>query len=81
MPSVTITLSDTPAGGIAIKTDFAPAAGRPCSLAQAASLDIIRRTAREYGLPPSFGGKPVYGVDIDAVHRTRDNVVPAGTDL
>lgn len=51
MPSVTITLTDTPTGGIAIKTDFTPAVGSPCSVAQAAALDIIRRTAREYGLP------------------------------
>lgn len=58
MPSVTITLSDTPTGGIAIKTDFTPAAGNPCSAAQAAALDIIRRTAREYGL-----------VNADAPHR------------
>ena len=50
MPSVTITLSDTPTGGIAIKTDFKPAVGSPCSAAQAAALDIIHRTAREYGL-------------------------------
>lgn len=52
MPSVTITLSDTPTGGVAIRTDFTPAVGAPCSAAQAAALDIIRRTAREYGLQP-----------------------------
>ena len=47
MPSVTITLTDTPTGGVAIKTDFEPAAGRPCSAAQAAALDIIRKTRRD----------------------------------
>jgi hypothetical protein len=51
MPTVTITLSDTPTGGVAIKTDFAPAIGARCSAAQAAALDIIRRTSHEYGLP------------------------------
>lgn len=81
MAAVTITLEDTPAGGVAVHSDFKPAIGSPCSLAQAAALDIISRTAREYGLPPSFGGKPVFGVDIDAVHKRRDNVVAAGTDL
>lgn len=50
MPSVTFTLSDTPTGGVAVHTDFKPAIGAPCSVAQAAALDIIRRTAREYGL-------------------------------
>lgn len=69
MPSVTITLTDTPTGGVAIKTDFEPAAGRPCSAAQAAALDIIRKTRRDYGLEP----KTVDGVDIDAAHHRRTN--------
>lgn len=50
MPSITITLSDTPTGGVSVRSDFCPAVGNPCSPAQAAALDIIRRTAREYGL-------------------------------
>ena len=50
MPSVTITLTDTPAGGVAIHTDFKPAVGQPCSNAQAAALDIIARTRKDYGL-------------------------------
>lgn len=50
MPSVTITLIDTPTGGVAIKTDFAPAVGQRCSAAQAAALDIINRTRHAYGL-------------------------------
>jgi hypothetical protein len=50
MPSITITLTDTPEGGVAVHTDFKPAIGAPCSVAQAAALDIIRRTTREYGL-------------------------------
>lgn len=81
MAAVTITLEDTPAGGVAVHSDFKPAVGGKCSLAQSAALEIMNRTAREYGLPPSFGGKPVFGVDIDAVHRRRDNVVSGGTDL
>ena len=81
MASVTLILEDTPAGGVAIHSNFKPAVRGKCSVAQCAALDIVNRTAREYGLPPSFGGKPVFGVDIDAVHRSRDNVVPAGTDL
>jgi len=78
MASVTIILEDTPDGGMSVKSDFKPAVGKPCSLAQSAALDIIARTAKQYGLPPSFGAKPVFGVDIDAVHRTRDNVINAG---
>lgn len=85
MPSVTIILSDTPAGGISIRSDYQPAIGHPCSLAQSAALDIIRRTCKEFGLPTAAAatGAAVCkvparsdGVDIDAVHRSRDNVVP-----
>ena len=75
MARITITLEDTPAGGVAIHSDFKPAIGGRCSLAQAAALEIVSRTAKAYGLPPSFGAKAVHGVDIDAVHRSRDNVV------
>ena len=50
MPSVTFTLTDTPTGGVAIQTDFKPAVGKPCSAAQAAALDIIARTRKDYGL-------------------------------
>jgi len=50
MPSVTLTLIDTPTGGVAIQTDFKPAVGNPCSAAQSAALDIIARTRKDYGL-------------------------------
>lgn len=83
MASITITLADTPAGGISIHSDFKPAVGNPCSAAQAAALDIIRRTRKEYGLAdPASKGTALAtvptrtdGVDIDAIHRQRDNVV------
>jgi hypothetical protein len=50
MPSVTITITDTPEGGVSIHTDFKPAVGNPCSPAQSAALDIISRTRKHYGL-------------------------------
>ena len=72
MPSVTITLSDTPDGGVSIYTDFKPAVGNPCSAAQSAALDIISRTRKVYGLSaPDAVAFRVGGVDIDAVHHTR----------
>ena len=71
MPTVTITLIDTPTGGVAIQTDFKPAVGNPCSAAQAAALDIIARTKRDWGMKAPLLAE----VDIDAVHRTRDRVV------
>ncbi len=75
MSEVIITLTDTPSGGVAIHTNFKPAIGAPCSNAQSAALDIISRTKRDWGL---IGNKaPLLAeVDIDAVHRTRDHVVP-----
>ena len=50
MAEVTLKLIDTPTGGVAIKTDFEPAVGRSCTLAQAAALDIIARTKKSYQL-------------------------------
>lgn len=85
MASVTIILADTPAGGISIRSDYQPGIGNPCSPAQSAALDIIRRTRKEFGLPAAAAATgaavckvtaPGDGVDIDAVHRSRDNVVP-----
>lgn len=61
MASITITVTDTPAGSVAVHTDFKPAIGAPCTPAQAAVLDIIRRTAREYGLPHSPAAQAVAG--------------------
>lgn len=76
MPTVTITLTDTPAGGVAIHTDFKPAIGAPCSAAQSAALDIITTTKRQWASSTPL----VDGVDIDAVHRTRDRVVPGSVE-
>lgn len=69
MPSVTITLIDTPTGGVAIKTDFTPAVGQRCSAAQSAALDIINRTRHAFGLHAPE--RASVGVDIDAVHHIR----------
>ena len=78
MARVTIILTDTPAGGVAVWSDHVPAPGAPASRAQAAAMDIVNRTCREYGLPNPFvtiSPLPRDGVDIDAVHRTRDRVI------
>ena len=73
MPSVTITLSDTPTGGVAIHTEFKPSIGAPCSPAQSAALEVINRTKRDWGMKLPFLGE----LDIDAVHRSRDKVMAA----
>ena len=72
MAEVTITLTDTPAGGVGIHSSFRPAVGAPCTNAQAAALDIIARPKLDLG----FKAPLLAEVDIDAVHRTRDRVVP-----
>ena len=78
MPTVTITLTDTPTGGVCVHSNYVPAIGKNTSTAQAAALDIINRTCREYGLPNPLKTVTMAlrdGVDIDAVHRSRDNMV------
>jgi hypothetical protein len=50
MAQVTITLTDTPEGGVSVQSDYKPTVGAPCSTAQAAALDIIARTRKSYGL-------------------------------
>lgn len=56
MPTVTLTLSDTPTGGVAIHSDFNPAIGQPVSPCQQHALDMIARTHRQWGVPPAQGG-------------------------
>lgn len=51
MQKVVIELEDTPVGGVSIHTTWSPGLGHPLSPAQAAALDIINRTIREWGLP------------------------------
>ena len=70
MPSVTITLTDTPAGGIAVHSDFKPAIGTPCSAAQSAALDAINRINRDWNTAHLIG-------QADAV-PTRDRCFAAG---
>lgn len=50
MATTTITIEDTPDGRINVRTDYQPARGERCSLAQQATLEMIRRTRKEYGL-------------------------------
>ena len=50
MAEIIITLRDTPAGGVAVHTDFKPAIGQPCTPAQGHALEIINRTHKQWGL-------------------------------
>ena len=68
MPSITLTLTDTPNGAVSIHSTFKPAVGLPCSPAQGAALEIIARTHKQWGV--HIDAAPG-GVDIDAVHRLR----------
>jgi hypothetical protein len=51
VPCITITLEDTPQGGVSVHTDFKPAIGAPCSPAQAAALEILARTRKDWNMP------------------------------
>ena len=87
MAQVVITLTDTPTGGVAVHSTFQPAIGAPCSPAQSAALDILTRTKHDWGIQDpvqvvSVSAIHAIGeVDIDAVHRTRDNVVQGGVGV
>lgn len=50
MASITITLTDTPTGGVAVHTDYKPAVGHPCSPAQAHAMEVINRTHKQWGI-------------------------------
>lgn len=51
MPSINLTLTDTPAGGVSVATSFRPAISHPCSPAQSYALEILARTREDLGLP------------------------------
>lgn len=48
MATVTLTLTDTPAGGVSIHSTYTPAIGAPCSAAQSAALEILSRTKKQW---------------------------------
>lgn len=75
MPTIHLTLIDTPKGGIALKHDFRPAVGQPCSPAQSMALDLINKAARDCEALPTYELRAADGIDIDAVHRSRDRVI------
>lgn len=77
MPKVTITIEDAPEGGINISSDHQPAIGAACSPAQQAALEIVNRTRKQWGVRTAPKPIPVAGLDIDAIHRRRDNVIHA----
>lgn len=64
MPQVTIILTDTPEGGVAVHSDFKPAIGAPCSAAQSAALDVIARTRKSYGLEAKPQANPAGGASV-----------------
>lgn len=50
MPSITLTLTDTPGGGVQISSSYQPTRGEQCSPAQAEALEIISRTRKAWGV-------------------------------
>lgn len=53
MATIHLTLIDTPAGGVAVRTSFKPAIGQPCTPAQGHALEIINRTHKQWGIEPA----------------------------
>lgn len=50
MPSVTITISDTPSGGVNVQSNYTPSVGEACSPAQSTALELVSRTRKQWGL-------------------------------
>lgn len=72
MPTVILTLTDTPNGSVSIHSTWKPAVGNPCSPAQGAALEIIARTHKQWGV--HIDAAPG-GFDLSAVARPLN---PAG---
>lgn len=75
MPSITITLSDTPTGGVSVHSDFKPAVGMPLSAAQSAALDIVARTSKQWGVPTCPAGQ------LAASQQVAETVARATADI
>lgn len=54
MAEITITLRDTPAGGVSIHSSFKPAIGGSCTPAQAQALDLHRMALKQWPLGSSI---------------------------
>ncbi|MDP3650913.1 MAG: AAA family ATPase [Rhodoferax sp.] len=78
MASITITLTDTPTGVVAIHTDFRPAIGAPCSPAQAAALEFINRINRDWGIPNTTPKMPPSGTTTDTTITRGEALVLVG---
>jgi hypothetical protein len=48
MAEITLTLRDTPAGGVSIQSSFKPAVGSICTPAQAQALDLHRLVVKAW---------------------------------
>jgi hypothetical protein len=48
MAEITLTLRDTPAGGVSIQSSFKPAVGSSCTPAQAQALDLHRLVVKAW---------------------------------
>lgn len=51
MASITLTITDTEGGSVAIHSTFKPAIGLRITPAQAHALDLISRTRKQWGQP------------------------------
>lgn len=73
MAQVTITLTDTPDGGVSTKTDFTPAIGAPCTPAQSAALDVIARTRKHYGLDAKPTSDQAFAMACEQARQARED--------
>lgn len=79
MARITLTLTDTPAGGVAVQHDFKPAVGQRITPAQGHALEIINRTHQQWGTP--IADEDFDGVHTDTVRRQEVQMTESVTVL
>ncbi|MCS4509168.1 hypothetical protein [Xylophilus ampelinus] len=72
MATITLTLTDTPNGAVALHSSFTPAIGAALSPAQAHALDLVSRTRKQWGLHIDAAPGTITMDDIRAL------ITPAG---
>lgn len=53
MAEVILRIKDTPTGGVSVHAAYEPPLRVPCTKAQLAALEIVRRTTRDWGMGPT----------------------------
>lgn len=65
MVSVTLTLTDTPDGRVAVHSSYRPLVGQACSPAESAAMEIMNRTRKDWGIEPQTWERTAVETTVD----------------